>query len=86
MEVQEHCAKYSNIFDRLNRARSGAMKIAGDMNLGPLLEEAQAAPNSRRLTFAYGTVIVMLTKARDHSVLGPLVIDPTVTPCLAESF
>lgn len=75
---------YPNILARLNLARPGAFKIAGDMKLGPLLEESQAAANSRRLTFAYGTVVVVLTKARNHEVLGPLVTDPTL--CSVESF
>ena len=75
---------YPNIRDRLSLARPGAFQIAEAMSLGPLLEEAQTASHSRRLTFAYGTVVVLLAKARAHEILGPLVTDPT--RCSADSF
>jgi hypothetical protein len=68
--------KRALMIERLDRARDGAYQIADDLDLGPLLEEAQAAPNTRRLSFGHGSIVVVLASSRSHAILGPLVSDP----------
>jgi len=71
--------------DRLNLAKAGACLIAADLDLGPCLEQATAAPNSQRWSFAYGSVIVVIDKSSTHPILGPLVNDPTQRTTFASS-
>jgi hypothetical protein len=48
------------VYARLDLAREGANQIAAALNLGNKLEKAQAAPNTRRHTYQYGSIIVAL--------------------------